>query len=78
MFIYQPEGERRYRVAWYGGESSMLHFERVNAAGQWREIDCMTFMHGLPTGTKELYQEMQEYYNYGITMDYDNSLATII
>ena len=55
----------------------MLHFERVNAAGNWREIDCMSFMYGLPTGTKELYQAMVEYYDYGITMEQDNFLATI-
>ena len=77
MFIYQPRAEQRYRVAWYGGESTMLHFERVNAAGNWREIDCMSFMYGLPTGTKELYQAMVEYYDYGITMEQDNFLATI-
>jgi hypothetical protein len=37
---------------------------------EWKDasLDSMTFMSGIPTGTKELYYEMREYYNYSMTM----------
>ena len=54
----------------------MLRFEK-KVAGEWKELSVQTLMHGIPTGTKELYQEMQEVYNFGITTEQDNLIATI-
>jgi len=62
MMIYQPKCESLYRVAWYGGESTMLCFEK-KVAGEWKELSTQTLMHGIPTSVKELYQEMQAVYN---------------
>jgi hypothetical protein len=76
MFIYQPRHEHLYRVVWYGGQSTQLHFEK-KVAGEWKDIDVRTLGSGLPDGVKELYQEMLEYYNYGITMEHDNLVGTI-
>ena len=67
MLIYKPEFDNLHRVIWNGGESSMLHFQKIKD-GEWKDLDSMTFMSGIPTGTKELYYEMREYYNYSMTM----------
>lgn len=45
--------------------------------GEWKDIDVRTLCSGLPDGIKELYQEMLEYYNYGITMEHDTLTSTI-
>ena len=76
MIIYQPKCETIYRVTWYGGESTMLRFEK-KVAGNWKELSVQTLMHRIPTSVKELYQEMQEVYDYGITMEQDNLVGTI-
>ena len=76
MLTYQPKCETKYRVTWCGGESTMLRFEK-KVAGEWKELSVQTLMHGIPTGTKELYQEMQEVYNFGITTEQDNLIGTI-
>jgi hypothetical protein len=70
MLIYQPEFDTLHRVIWNGGESSALHFQKLKD-GEWRYLDTMSFMSGIPTGTKELYNEMREYYNYSMTMVQD-------
>jgi hypothetical protein len=67
MLIYKPEFDNLHRVIWNGGESSMLHFQKIKD-GEWKDLDSMAFMSGIPTGTKELYYEMREYYNYSMTM----------
>jgi hypothetical protein len=54
----------------------MLRFEK-KIAGEWKELSVQTLMYGIPTSIKELYQEMQEVYNYGITMEQDNLIGTI-
>jgi hypothetical protein len=76
MMIYQPKCETLYRVTWYGGESTILRFEK-KIAGEWKELSVQTLMYGIPTGIKELYQEMQDVYNYGITMEQDTLVGTI-
>jgi hypothetical protein len=45
----------------------MLHFQKIKD-GEWKDLDSVTFMSGMPTGTKELYYEMREYYNFSMTM----------
>ena len=54
----------------------MLRFEK-KIAGEWKELSVQTLMYGIPTSTKELYQEMQDVYNYGITMEQDSLVGTI-
>jgi ubiquinone/menaquinone biosynthesis C-methylase UbiE len=76
MMIYQPKCETLYRVTWYGGESTILRFEK-KISGEWKELSVQTLMYGIPTGIKELYQEMQDVYNYGITMEQDSLVGTI-
>ena len=79
-FIYQPDRNeliRTYRVAWYGGESTQLHFQRCNqllktpnfdGEHEWVDIDVRTLM-DMPTRVKDLYEEMRDYYNYGICLE---------
>ena len=86
--IYQPDrtSPRVYRVAWYGGESTQLHFERwcviatpdFKGEQEWVAIDTRTLM-DMPTRVKDLYTEMQDYYNYGICLEqeYLDSLVKI-
>jgi hypothetical protein len=54
----------------------MLRFEK-KVAGEWKELSVQTLMHGIPTSVKELYQEMQDVYNNGITLEHDNLVGTI-
>ena len=68
MFIYQPVIDSTDRVAWYGGESTQLHYE-VQVDGHdgnpdWIERDVRTLGGGIPAGMSELHAEMVEYYNY--------------
>ena len=76
QLIYQPENH--YRVTWYGSENQ-IHFEKwckvatpnFDGPYEWIAIDTRTLMEGLPTGAKELHDEMEEYYNYCIVMEMD-------
>jgi hypothetical protein len=77
--IYQPDRNelvRTYRIAWYGGESTQLHFQRWSVIAtpdfdgqrEWVDIDVRTLM-TMPTRVKDLYEEMRDYYNYGICLE---------
>ena len=81
MLTYQPQGDERTRVAWYGGTSTQLHFQHRGITDKWIDIDIRTLGGGIPGGVKELYAEMQDFYNYcyGETsiLDEDNLIATI-
>ena len=77
--IYQPDRNeliRTYRVAWYGGESTQLHFQRwcviatptFDGEHEWVDIDVRTLME-MHTRVKDLYEEMRDYYNYGICLE---------
>ena len=80
QLIYQPENHSsiNYRVTWYGSENE-IHFEKwckvatpnFDGPYEWIAIDTRTLMEGLPTGAKELHDEMEEYYNYCIVMEMD-------
>jgi hypothetical protein len=78
LLIYQPDrpvdtDKRVYRVAWYGGESTQLHFQKwclvatPNFDGdyQWIDISVRTLME-MPTRVKDMWLEMKDYYNYGV------------
>jgi hypothetical protein len=68
MFIYQPTINSGDRVAWYGGESTQLHYE-VQVDGHdgnpdWIERHVRTLGSGIPAGMSALHAELVEYYNY--------------
>jgi hypothetical protein len=69
MMIYQPKAEQKYRVVWYGGESTQLHFEKQVFLNEWKDIDVRTLMCGMPSGVKELLMEMEDYYNHGMILE---------
>ena len=81
MLTYQPQCDERTSVAWYGGESTQFHFQQRGITEKWIDIETRTLMRGIPGGVKELYAEMQDFYNYcyGETsvLDEDNLIATI-
>ena len=69
VMIYQPSGEHNLRVAWYGGQSTMLHFEKLNIQGEWYDRDVRTLGSGVPAGIKEMLIEMENYYHEGIILE---------
>ena len=76
VMIYQPEHETKYRIAWYGGESPMLHYEK-KIGDEWVDMRVQTLGSGLPTQVKEMYQAMQEFYDDCITMEHEAMYGTI-
>ena len=69
MMIYQPSGEHKYRVVWYGGESTQLHFEKQVFTNDWQAIATSTLQYSFPTGVKELLLEMEDYYHHGLVLE---------
>lgn len=78
LLIYQPDrpvdtDKRVYRVAWYGGGSTQLHFQKwclvatPNFDGdyEWIDISVRTLM-TMPTKVKDMWLEMKDYYDYGV------------
>jgi hypothetical protein len=63
MIIYQPYIDSTERVAWYGGESNQLHYEKFRR-NQWLDIDVRTLINGIPSGMSEMHAELVDYYNY--------------
>jgi|TARA_R110002126_G_scaffold19202_5_gene72296 hypothetical protein len=59
---YFPPGAETTRVSWYGGESTQLHYE-VRRDNEWSGVEVRTLM-DMPTGVKELSQELVDFYNY--------------
>jgi len=59
---YFPPGSETTRVSWYGGESTQLHYE-VRRDNEWSGVEVRTLMN-MPTGVKELNQELVDFYNY--------------
>ena len=77
MFIYQPHIDSLDRTAWYGGESTQLHYEKRNPVGKWINCDVRTLGGGLPTDMSELHAELIEYYNYCQCIDSESLLDTL-
>lgn len=63
MLTFQPECDDRTRVAWYGGESTQLHFQQRGHTEKWIDIETRTLPF-IPGGVKDLYAEMRDYYDY--------------
>ena len=78
VLVYKPSAEVQYRVTWYGGESTQLHFEKLwntfdpdtDATYQeWLDRDVRTLGGGIPTSMKEMLMEMEDYYHHSIDME---------
>ncbi len=87
--IYQPDRNeliRTYRVAWYGGESTQLHFQRwcviatptFDGEHDWVDIDVRTLMELQPR-VNDLYDTLRDHSHYGICLEqeYLESLMNI-
>jgi len=65
---YFPPGSNTERVCWYGGESTQLHYEELrdnfNDPDEWIDVEVRTLGGGIPSGVKELSQELVDFYNY--------------
>jgi hypothetical protein len=90
LLIYQPDrpidaDKRVYRVAWYGGESTQLHFQKwcliatPNFDGdyEWIDLNVRTLME-LPTKVKEMWLEMKDYYDFSLSEQLTYSLESCI
>jgi hypothetical protein len=64
MQVYQPFKNSTERVVWYGGESTMLHYESVTCSGEWKDVNVRTLGSGIPAKMSELHAELVDYYNY--------------
>lgn len=60
MLCYCPTD--KHRVCWYGGSSTMLHYEE-HIGGLWTDLEVRT-LEDFPTGVKELHQKLVEFYNF--------------
>jgi hypothetical protein len=78
VLVYKPSAEDQYRVTWYGGESTQLHFEKLwntfdpdtDATYQeWLDRDVRTLGGGIPTSMKEMLEEMRYYYEDCVDME---------
>ena len=67
--VYQPKAEKHFRVTWYGGESTQLHFEKYRSVSGWYDRDVRTLGGGVPSSIKELLHEMEEFYNDTIVLE---------
>jgi hypothetical protein len=69
VIIYSPSAEYRFRVAWYGGESTQLHFEKLNICDEWIDRDVRTLGGGIPSSIKDMLLVMENYYHEAIIME---------
>lgn len=78
--VYQPRGDKDYRVAWYGIHTNQLSFEKSElnyvddgASGsyitEWVTKDVRDLGNAMPTSTKEMLEEMRCFYEEGIDQE---------
>ena len=75
-YCYDINGDSIYRVIWFGGESTQLHFQRRvllpppndNKRTAWVDKDICTLV-CMPTRVKDLYEKMRDLYNCGVYKD---------
>ena len=90
LLIYQPDrpidaDKRVYRVAWYGGESTQLHFQKWGIVAtpnfdnnyEWIDLNVRTLME-MPTRVKEMWLEMKDYYDFSLSEQLTYSLESCI
>jgi hypothetical protein len=61
VLYYQPSGSETERIAWYGGTSTMLHYEIVTPKG-WLGTKVL-ILGKIPSNIKDFEQEMISFYN---------------
>lgn len=68
MLIYQPNSDApdedflSPRVVWYGGESTMLHFQIfLTPTGIWETHETITYSN-FPEKMSDMVAQMEEYY----------------
>ena len=77
--VYQPPLDDTYRVAWYGVHSNQLHFEKYvlndvddGASGscikEWVD-KAVRNLGNMPTSTKEMLEEMRNFYEEGLDLE---------
>ena len=67
--VYRPE-QQGFRVVWYGGESTILHFDKLwntfdpDTGAVWQEWLNRAYqtLPSIPTSMKDMLMEMEEYY----------------
>lgn len=78
VMVYQPSAEKKFRVTWYGGQSTQLHFEKYRIMRDidtdqfrmnWQDRDVRTFGGGVPAQIKDMLLEMENYYHEAIIME---------
>lgn len=83
--IYQPSTNSGWRVSWYGGESTQLHFQKLwnvwdadtdETTQEWQDRDVRT-LGCMPTRMKEMFVEMAKYYEYATTMEIERRMQLI-
>jgi len=63
MLIYQPHITSTDRTVWYGGESTMFHYQVQCVDGHWWDKAVQNFGGGIPSGMSEMRAAMVDYYN---------------
>ena len=76
--IYQPSADKNYRVVWYGGESTQLHFEKQVFTGDWRPMATCTLQYSFPSGVKELLLQMEDYYHHGLVLEEEYAHSMLV
>jgi len=61
VLYYQPSATETERIAWYGGTSTMLHYEMITPRG-WLGFNVVT-LKKIPSNIKDFEQEMISFYN---------------
>jgi len=61
VLYYQPSATETERIAWYGGTSTMLHYEMITPGG-WFGFNVIT-LRKIPSNIKDFEQEMISFYN---------------
>ena len=78
MLAFYPHQGATERISWHGGTSTMLHYEvQVDdwkGDPDWIEREVRT-LSCLPTGMKEMNQEMSQFYDDIITMQLERRMA---
>lgn len=78
VMIYQPTAEKRFRIIWYGGQSTQLHFQKrihmynldtEHSYIEWQDRDVRTLGGEVPAQIKDMLLEMEDYYHQAIIME---------
>jgi hypothetical protein len=60
MLVYYPDEGATFRVVWFGGGSTKLHYQQL-IDGEWSDRLIRAFV-SLPRSVKDLWIEMSNFY----------------